>query len=362
MLKIKRDEQGSLVIAVTVMMVLVLFSIALVARSTGAVDNVRTSQNISTALSAADEGVAEAIFKIDQEQSADFNGSGTSNGNTYYYKAIKVDNDTWTVRGKGIVNGTPHAVQVTVSRIEEYPYAIFSAQQLRFNGNGGPNVTSWNSSTGQTNTHHAKIGSNHAIVINGGGGGDEQDYYTPDGSCSGCANGVQKQGPLTYPDPIAPTTGIQACPANGSFGNSINGANGTPFVCNHDVTFASGNVTVTNGPVIIYVTANYAVTLSDVNINTNGSGGNFRLLKAGTGNLNIGNGSHAPNINGVIYAPSSSMTVNGGQITISGSLVVNSITINGNPNFTLTYDDALNTITSTGWTQSNWSEIPSTSY
>jgi hypothetical protein len=43
---------------------------------------------------------------------------------------------------------------------------------------------------------------------------------------------------------------------------------------------------------------------------------------------------------------------------VSGSLNVNQLTVNGNPNFTMYYDDQIQTLTSGSWKVSNWHEIP----
>jgi hypothetical protein len=106
--------------------------------------------------------------------------------------------------------------------------------------------------------------------------------------------------------------------------------------------------------------------MADATINGGGGGASppatsavqFQLLKAGTGSFDVGNGSHAASVNGVIYAPSSNLTVDGGHMHVSGSLNVNQLTVNGNPNFTMYYDDQIQTLTSGSWKVSNWHEIP----
>jgi hypothetical protein len=84
----------------------------------------------------------------------------------------------------------------------------------------------------------------------------------------------------------------------------------------------------------------------------------FQLLKAGTGSFNVGTGSHAAKVNGIVYAPSSSITVDGGNMFFSGSLTVNQLNVNGNPNFNFYYDDAISTVVTSSWKVSGWHEIP----
>jgi hypothetical protein len=197
------------------------------------------------------------------------------------------------------------------------------------------------------------------------GGGDEQDYFTPTGSCSGCANGQQKQGPqaLVTPSPPAST---QACPASGIFSGTVNGGAGLAYLCDGvDVSF-SGTVKVVNPPLIICVTNDHSVSIADAAINTVTASGvgtpkgkDFRLYKAGNGAFSVGNGSHAGSVVGVIYAPQSDVTIDGGQSPFTGSLTLNQLRINGNPNFAMQYDDTIATITVGSWSVSNWREVPS---
>ena len=364
--RVGRTQDGSLVLAMGVLMVLTFLSLALLARSIATVRSVRRTQDFSAALAVADSGLSDALFEIDQNRSATFSKTVAVGTGSATYTATYVDANTWTVRSQGTSTGVTHALQATVSRQVAFPYAIFTNQDMTFNGNGGQNVTSYNSATGATNTHHAVIGSNHAITLNGGGGGDEQDYFTPTGSCSGCGNGQQKQGPQSLDPPIPPAS-TQVCPANGVFSGTVNGASGLAYLCDSvDVSF-NGTVKVLNPPLIIYVTNNHSVSIADASINTVTASGvgtpkgkDFLLYKAGNGAFSVGNGSHAGSVVGVVYAPQSDVTINGGQASFTGSLTLNQLRINGNPNFSMQYDDTIATITVSSWTVSNWREVPST--
>jgi Tfp pilus assembly protein PilX len=363
---LKRDENGSLVIAMGVLMVMTMLSMAVLTRTLVALTSVRHTQDYSTALGGADSGLADALYQIDQGQSATFSvANGKTGVENWGYTATYVDQNTWTVTAEGTVNNVKHAIQATVGRVVTYPYAIFSQQDLTFNGNGGANIQSYNSGNGQSNTGDAAVGSDHAVTISGGGGGNEQDFFTPNGSCSGCSDGQQKNGPMTVADPTQPSP-TQACPANGTFGpGAVNGSGGLAYLCNQNVTF-SGTITVTNGPLVVFVSANYTVSMSGATINGGGGGASppttsatqFQLLKAGTGTFDAGLGSSAASVNGIVYAPSTNLTVDGGHMMISGSLTVNQLMINGNPNFQIYYDDRIKTITTGSWKVSNWHEIP----
>lgn len=370
MLKLQRDERGNLVAGVSVMMILFLLSVAVLSRTLGTLNSVSRTADFSAALASADAGLADALFQIDQVRGASFSGTGSMGQGAYEYVATKVNDNTWSVKVKGTIDEVPHAIQATVQRDSEFPYALFTEQALTFNGNGTLNITSYNAITGQNNTGNAIVGSNGAITINGGGGGDGQHYYTPNGSCSGCPNPTQKQGPRNNEEPTAPST-YQSCPATGVFGTTvqgmlvIDGGGGLAYKCERNISFATGgNITILNPPLKIWVGANYAVSIADAAINTGAGskGKDFILEKAGTGVFDVGQGSHAGSLFGIVYAPSTDITVDGGQMYVDGSLTLNSFRVNGNPNFELRYDDTIQTILATNWEVRNWREIPSAQY
>jgi hypothetical protein len=322
--------------------------------------NVRRTQDFSGALASADSGLSDALYQIDQVQSSTFTRTGGAGLGTWSYTATlsPTDANRWTVKATGTVNNVKHAIEATVSRDAVYPYAIFTEQDLTFHGNGGDNITSYNPETGANDTGHAFVGSNHAITITGGGGGDGQDYFTPNGSCSGCDNGHQRNGPRAIVDPVQPATG-QSCPSGGVFNGVVNGQGGTPFICNQNVSF--GTVTVLNPPVEIYVGPGYSIDMGNASINMGmaSKAKDFILKKAGSGSFNGFNGSHAPSVRGVVYAPRADITLNGGQMTVDGSITLNQFTINGNPNFDLRYDDSVSSLTTGNWKVSDWHEVPS---
>ncbi len=370
------NQQGTLMVGIGVMSTMLLLSAAVVTRTTSNLDNVRHTQDYSSALAAADAGIADALFRLDQGMTATFTGAGAAGGGTFTYTATNMTHNKWVLRSRGEVAGVPHTVQAEVTRDAEYPYAIFTEQALTFNGNGGANITSYNSTTGALDTGNAFIGSNHSITVNGGGGGDGQHYYTPAGSCSASAC-EQRSGPRKIADPLPPATS-QPCPTGGVFGVlhggvvEINGAGGVPFNCaNKDVSFLKPttcvddddgckSIRIINGPVVIYVDGNNRkVNLADISINNGGAPAALQIMMAGTGTIEVGNGSHVGDFSGILYAPKADMVINGGQLEVNGTMTLNSLTVNGNPNFSMAYDDALVEIVSTNWVVVNYQEVPS---
>lgn len=356
-----RDERGSIVIAMTVMMVLSILSVALLARSLVSLNQVRRGQDFVAALAAADGGMSDALFRIDQATDTDvlIAGTGDVGEGSFEYTATRESSDRFTVQVRGDINGSAHAVEATVSRKQKFPYALFSNQGLTLNGNNGLNIYSFETRGGPA-TGGARLGSNRAIVVHSGqGAGDYQDFYAPNGSCIGCPNAVAQEGPYVL-DPVEiPTGTTQTCAPFGLFNTVINGRSGVPIVCDMDVTFV-GTVTVINPPALVYVTANHALQMADSVVNDGGRGNDLQIYKDGSGDVSLGNGAHATQATAVLYAPESQLTINGGEEWY-GSITVNSVKVNGAPNFTLGYDQNLQSELAQDWTVSHWHEVPSSS-
>lgn len=357
-------ETGSIALTVTILFILAGLSAALLTRTFSATKQTRQGQDFAAALASADGGLADGLFKLDQQvdpfnMPAELPGTGTlATGATYSYKGVRVDPETYRFQVKGIDNKVPHGIEAVVVRSLRFPYAIFTNQALSFNGNSANSVRS------EPVAGLARVGSNGAVsVASGSGGGDFQDYFTPTGSCSGCVNGVQKDGPYRIPDPTPPSGATRPCPMVGTtavFEGNI--TIGDPFVCSSNVKIGTMNVVgAGTGKVEIFVPANRELDMSGGAV-VNGGGQASKLLvnKAGTGLLSIGVGANSVNFTGVLYAPSSDMTINGGAV-FDGSLVLNRLTINGAPNYELKWDSGLLPEVDKNWTVRYWREIPSSS-
>lgn len=359
--RVRADQRGSLALSMSVLMIVANLSTLVLARTMVALHQIRNSQDFAAGLSDADGALADALFQIDQNTPSTITGSGAiSNRGAYTYSATKIDSDTYDVVAKGTINGAAHAIRATVARTEKFPYAVFANNGITLDGNGTGSIYSY-ATLGGPPTGHARIGSNGQITINSGqGGGDFQDYYAPSGKCAGCPNGVAKAGPFPLVDYQPPTIGTQPCPLNGTFSGGVSGGSGTPYVCDRDVTL-SGNVNVNNGPLVIYITADHGLNMDGSDTNHNGVASDVQIYKLGSGPISLGDGSHAASFNGVLYAPESTLTINGGQSTFYGSIVLNQLVINGTPNFTFGYDDVLRSIVDKNWHVTHWREIPSSS-
>lgn len=336
-------------VVVMVLMVLTMLSIGVTARTLSSQKAVRTNQDFNAGLAGADAGVSDALFQLDQGQATSFTNSGSAGNGAFTYSATQVDANTYTIRSKGTVGGVAHQVVATASRDLRFDYTIFAVTSIDFNGQcKGSAIPS--------------MGSSGSISTNGNGTcALRYDCYLPGhGPCpAGAQNGHILNQTDPQPDPVAPTSGTQACPSGGNFPATINGLAGTPFVCGtsgQTVSFQS-TTSVTNGPVIIYVTTG-SVDPGCSAINSGGTAVNFQLYVTPSESWTW-NGSCTTDFTGAIYAPHASITVNGGKFNMTGALVADQLRINGVPNSSRT-DASLNSVVVTNWRISAYHEAPST--
>ncbi|MEA3076231.1 MAG: hypothetical protein QOF60_1139 [Actinomycetota bacterium] len=369
-----RDSGSALIAALMVMMVLSTLCMAVLSRTLVSMRSIKNGQNYDAALAAADAGVADALYKIDQTAPPTWSGTGSAGGGAYRYKADRRSDTEYWISSIGTVGLSSHGVRVKVTRSAKFPYAIFTEQDLTINGNNTGNIYAFNSLGGPPGL--AAIGSNHQITISSGkGAGSAQHYYAPFGGCTGCSNPVaHTEGPNGGSAGLAKVTAAsvppgptQPCPAGGVFSGTIDGMGGVPIVCSQDVAFTGLSVSVVNPPAILYVVPSAAnpapkLDIDSVPINTLGPARNLQIYVGGGGAIDVGNGnsSAAMTFSGAIYAPESTMTVKGGK-WMTGSIVLNKLSVSGGPNFVFGYDSDLQTYYAADWTVSRYAEVPSTS-
>ena len=360
----RRDESGSLIVALTIIMVVFLLGSVLAARVIGNQMLVLSRQSTANAVSAADAGVSDALFRLDQGPSTSkfcvnrVNGVTDTNcvagsvpgASGVSYNAYTVPANTtpslateWVVQSKATVRGQSAAVQETVERSALFPFALFGNTSLNFNGGtaGFSNYQPGSTSVQEpSNSNPVYIGSNGTISCNGGlATGVVAQYYSRGGG-SNCGTGVPQL--YNVPTPTPPSSGYSACPNGGLIGagNAVPILAAGTYVCSDQTLTISGNLSV-SGAVTIYI--NFDQTTNNtfanngtpamfisggaqVNMPSNGTLPDATLLKIFTnststvGNYN-GNGGYT--IGGVIDAPNASLTGDGCKSTYYGAVIIN---------------------------------------
>ena len=409
--RVVRDERGSLVVALSIIMVVFLLGSVIAARVIGNQLLVLSRQGTTNAIAGADAGIADALFRLDQVPTvSQFCVNELSNGQTdpncvagsipgapgVKYVASTVPANTsptlatqWIVKSYGTVNGHPGAVEELLTRSVKFPFALFGKTSLNFNGGtvGFSTYTPGSTSTTAPSAQNpVSIGSNGTIACNGGlATGVIAEYYSGGGQTGGCGTGVQQLFPILTPQ--APTSGYQPCPNNGSIGTANNyGTIGvvnqsTTYVCSDAALSISGNLTVL-GSVIIYVQLDsatntswansgipsiYIAGSSQVNMapfdGTLPDAGKLQLLSNSIGTVGNYNGNGGYTLDGVVDIPGASLTGDGCKSQYYGSIVINIYTCNGGGegnHLSFSYDNQLNQVM-TNFVPSSYQQVrPST--
>jgi hypothetical protein len=396
-----RDERGNIIVVMAVIMVLLFLSIAVVARTTSGLHSTRQGQDFSAALANADAGVSDALFRIDQlgdapaatfcvGNSVGCSVASVSGASGVQYTAQRVDDDTYRILSKGLVNGQPHAVQATATRSSLYPFAIFAKTSIAFNGNSGdydpgdgtgpvetvdpsgipvlqpaPDVAS----NGQITCHGSLSPAHHQKYFNGGGTSCANGHLLP-GSYNPLAPTLTCPAPVNIPTtPCLPAT-HSACPAV----NGVLPAALTPgvYYCSEadlasrtlsfPATFSIGPGLANGGTVELYVIptngTNLTVSISDATVNLNGDPTKLRVYLAG-GTVDPGNGAHSGDFTGIMWAPTAQEANPSCKANWHGALVLNVFTCNGGTHLQVHYDTRIRSIKQSSWSVTDYTEIPS---
>lgn len=365
-------DDGSLVVAMGVMMVLTFLSIAVLARSLASLSNVRRVEADESVLATAESGLSDALFAIDQDGADLAPLAGTGTGFTW---EANPDAGGYAVRVEATAMGSATAVSARVERSTEgrWPFTLFSQQDLVLDDGAEyhPPLVALD----------GRIGSNRSVTVRGApAAGTAQWFYTPSGSCTGCPAGEQRSGPRLMADPARPA-GAAACPVDGS-GRVVAFLAGGTYACDGDIVF-DGLVTVTGSaddPAVIWLGAGADVDLHDGIVNWGGDARALVLLKAGGGvvcsgdldddSIGVCNSSHATaaQFTGVVYAPSADLKVQGQAVAVRGSVNVNAVAVAyddpddpdaGDPTtFAASYDADLADVPALDWQVCAWERHP----
>ena len=373
-----RGERGSLVVALTVIMVLVSLSATVLTRTLYSETSVLQDTGYEAAKAQADAALSDALFRIDQFGENDIHSFCVAPGNTYCsltsvpsapgaeYTAAKVDDNTMLVRAQGsVAHGLPFTLQATVKRSMEFPFAIYAVQSATFKGNVGGVTTN-------DSNFPANVGSAGTIDCTGQGHVGNGQYanqttgcanpqpmtqnYNPQdpSTASTCAASNDTSPPPSPPIPCVPSTASTACPSTWGTGTY----SGT-YLCTSSVTL-SGTINVGAGGLYIYFVpgsgATFNLTNSAViNPTSDAVGGDptqFGLWVGGSQTLTFDGSS--PTINGTVWAPHTDLTSNGCKLTVDGAVVVQSLLCHGGPNLTVTYDNRIQTEVQRAWTTTDY--------
>ena len=347
------DEQGSLVLALAVMLILSGLALAVIGRTVAAIGSARVAQDEAAAAAAAEAGLADARFALDNgavATNATFPLTITASGSpttasTYSWTATTPDGITVDLASGGTVNGRRRQVDAVASRA--WPWVVAASSGLVLDGPGSV-------------SGGARLASGGALVLRDGApAGSGQDLLSPGASCAGCPAVRALPGPVVLPDPVVPAAPLP-CPQQ-----PIETITSGTYVCNGDVTF--GNDVAVSGAVVLYqrngsdgtgppTTLRLAGTSDRV---SGGDPANLVIRKAGAGVVDTGDGDGSARITGVLDAPRATLRSDDCQLSVTGALVLGSFACtspSGGPRLTL--DAAAASLTLGAWDVSAHHDAP----
>jgi hypothetical protein len=323
----------------------------------------------------------------------------------YRYWAQNNSDSEYVVTAIGYAGKSKHALQARVNRTAQFPYALFARAPLTLDGtaSAGPNKVAFGLYAG---TGNVRVGSNATVVCNGGVAPNIiVDWYSAQSECSGAQqiNKLDTPRDLSFKEP-APPTGVtdpnwENCPNNGVFGSAtttvsslvtnpttgitstvtsvvatsianpiVISGNSGPYVCRRNVTFVGTMVPdAAQSEVKIYILPRtngdgtksyYGLDMSTAVVNPVQSATRFQVYKVGDGPI-VHNSVTDLTFRGVLFAPDTAMTINGGQLQWAGSINVGQLVVNGTPNLKILYDLDLATYLGPDWRVSRYREISS---
>ena len=413
-------ERGSLAAAMAVILVLSLLGGLITARAIGGAFISVGHQNVAAAVSQADAGLADALYRLDQGAV----GTGYSTafcvkagdskclassipsapGDSYV--ATQLSATDWRVDSMATVNGQTAAVQGEVTDTPSYPFVLFGKRSLNFNGFASEAFSTYDPSmpVGSSNPNTSgdvSIGSDGSITCNGGLGTNVAVVYYGTGGVSSTGSsacGSYQSYPNLYylATPTAPASALP-CPGiagtiteNGKavsanlVGTGFTGAPsliiGGTYLCNQPVAM-SGVVSVagqvqlniildntqydssTQALIIVgnsYINDPYDACLASAITDCHPTPDlpNSQNLEILSNTIGtVGNDNgQGYDLGAVLYAPDASLTEDGCKSHYYGTVVISALTCNGGPNLYVSYDSTLTTVYGP-WTPGVYTQI-----
>lgn len=396
-----RSEHGSILMALMIILVVMTLVTAVAFQVIGNQAIVGGRQANAQAVSLADAGVSDALFRLDQGGSTAGYSSGSGTWSSFCvgatgctatsipgassvsYKVIpnKSSNpSSWTVYSKATSGTQSAGITETFSETAKYPFALFTTQRMTLNGTSGMTWATYSSNSSIPDTsNNVGIGSDGNLTCNGTLASNVQpSYYQANGSTTSGQCGTSTTTDYQYPTPTAPAS-YTACPNNGQLGTGASpswstlGASNTTttYLCTVPVTI-TGQLTIL-GTVQLYIILNppapsgYTQSLSlaggtttyvndqydyCLNVLRHSSSdclsdygmpvaSNFSVMTNSTLDVGDTNGKGVY-FGGILDAPLGGMTENGCKGVWYGAIILANFSCNGGSSgFTLNYDQAL---------------------
>lgn len=332
-------------LAVLITMVIALLGAATLANGQQALRTSRSIDQRVAAMAGAERGLAEAISRLEHGDTPPFTGNGTIPGGTFRYD-VTVENVTEaTIYAESTVGDAQRAVHGELEGTLNQGYTIFATGKILSRNHQGA-IT-------------GRVGTNGEFQVQGNMIGDQQEVFTPDGNCSNCPNLIRSVGPAEYPEPEFPTGPTQACESYKWFRGTVDGKNGTPFVCRgtgYGYVIFYQHIEIINPPLVVYLDTGRNLYIYATDINEGGPASNFQVYAktnpASRAAVYLYYGSGSVNL----YAPG--RDTHPYDYTTTGSTIVHDFNVYHNRPINMSSDIDTTGSGVSGWQLTLWSPVP----
>lgn len=342
-----REERGSVVVAVSALMLLLLIGTAVITRGQSELRAVATEADVLAARAGAEQGVAEVLALLDSGESGDFSDGGRIGDGEYRYRATALSATSYLVQAEAEINGEVRAVEVTIGGQASAPYTLFVNSRASISNNRG--------------TISGRVATNGSISVSGTALGDVVDLHGSSARCGNCPVTNVLPDRLVVPEPEVPTGKTRDCPSDGRFRGVLDGQGGVPYLCSTGNVSGSrvqftGTVTVINPPLIVYVRSGLDIRIRNASINGSGAAEDFQLLAEGDDNywwFDVWNSK----IQGVLYGPGRDSLLQ--SASIIGQVSMGVLWISNPYDVWIAPPGGLAGSGASGWTVTSWERTPS---
>lgn len=305
----ERHERGG--VAFAMLIVLVVSITGAIALGAG-VRSLTSSTELAAsaqARAAAEIGLAEAVVRIRGGAGADFAVTASVGPDTATVTATRDGADAWSVAVDVDIAGATRSFRSDITRGADLTVSVFAVSAMRMTDNAG--------------TVDGAVATNGSMEIVGRAPGTAQVLYRPDGTCTGCADPVLRDGPRPVPATDLPSGTTRECPVDGELTGPVDGANGVPIVCDDPgvAVVLRDDVTILRPPLVVHAAAGVAVRLDGATVGAGGAADAFRLVAAGTGPFDADDAA----VTGTIIAPE--RTLRTAATAVAGSIVVGELIV-----------------------------------
>lgn len=144
-----KDESGSVIVALVVIVVVALGLAVTLTHVNSGLNSTRVDQNRTNAFQLADAGMDQALYRIDTGAASSFTDSLVVGTSTFAIVATRnTGGRTWTVRSTGTdTSGRQRRVVATIGAESLFPEAFFTIQEFRLTGLNDSTPVAYNSAT-----------------------------------------------------------------------------------------------------------------------------------------------------------------------------------------------------------------------